>query len=311
MVFQGFFFLLLLIYFSVETRKFNCSSPTEFEEANLYLKSEDYLRSTAIKTTPLHRYLFEKGEFEITFTTEIVQEMKIVNKNVVVKKVSLNEGSQFLKISNEIHILRIICGQDYINTPKLSFCKYKAVVGFFGCVEDETDVFLFYEGMKNYASLDKLKEKYFEMPPVKRAESMLNIIDKFIELHKLRIVHSDIKPQKILADESSISDFKISGFEFSGFANEYFIDGTIGYLPPDKYGNDKYNWILRYKDDIFFLGMTFAEMEGNFKDTREYLIENCFGQLYSDYHCGDRKNTGLNSVFTIKRELHSFIEIMK
>ncbi|MCP4138473.1 MAG: AAA family ATPase [bacterium] len=84
-------------------------------------------------------------------------------------------------------------------------------------------------------------------------------------LHKLEIVHKDIKPRNILINISSgiikITDFGISSImthENEEIYNPEVINGTLPYMSPEQTG--RMNRAVDYRTDLYSLGAAFYEM---------------------------------------------------
>ncbi|MBD2184139.1 serine/threonine protein kinase [Planktothrix sp. FACHB-1355] len=85
------------------------------------------------------------------------------------------------------------------------------------------------------------------------------------ELHKLSVIHKDIKPSNILINsfrnEVKITDFSIAtrlDRENKIINNPNLLEGTLAYMSPEQTG--RMNRSLDYRTDFYSLGITFYEI---------------------------------------------------
>ncbi len=86
-----------------------------------------------------------------------------------------------------------------------------------------------------------------------------------MELHKIPIIHKDIKPANIIINpqtsEVKITDFSIAsrlGVENQVLSNPNLLEGTLAYMSPEQTG--RMNRSVDYRTDFYSLGVTFYEM---------------------------------------------------
>ena len=84
-------------------------------------------------------------------------------------------------------------------------------------------------------------------------------------LHKVPIIHKDIKPSNILLNRSTgkvkLSDFGIASRlsrENQTMSNPNLLEGTLAYMSPEQTG--RMNRSIDYRTDFYALGVTFYEM---------------------------------------------------
>ena len=85
------------------------------------------------------------------------------------------------------------------------------------------------------------------------------------ELHRLNVIHYDIKPANILINENNevikLTDFGISRIltrEHNEIYDPVFIEGTLVYISPEQTG--RMNRSVDYRSDLYSLGITFYEI---------------------------------------------------
>ena len=198
-----------------------------------------------MKTKPvmLHRYWFDIAKPVREEGLMEVRENRKLKPYMAIKRISIEEETDRSKI------LRKICRQGNENFPKFWHCDSNIVVPFYGCVEEETSIYLLEKVMFQDMSSRNAKLDYQGLPVLEKVKAMLNIIDKFIELHRLSIVHSNINPASIMTKYESISDFRLTNFSVADFEGQKFLKGTDGYLPPERYGKSKYKSLLSFNED--------------------------------------------------------------
>ena len=93
----------------------------------------------------------------------------------------------------------------------------------------------------------------------------LQVLDALTEVHRLNIVHKDIKPRNIVMDGKSgvvkLIDFGISSKlerEYRQATPPERLEGSILYISPEQTG--RMNRALDYRSDFYSLGVTFYEM---------------------------------------------------
>ncbi len=91
------------------------------------------------------------------------------------------------------------------------------------------------------------------------------VAETLSELHKIPIIHKDIKPGNIIinqeTDEVKISDFSIAsrlGVENQVVSHPNLLEGTLAYMSPEQTG--RMNRSVDYRTDFYSLGVTFYEI---------------------------------------------------
>ena len=93
----------------------------------------------------------------------------------------------------------------------------------------------------------------------------ISVTDTLGELHKIPIIHKDIKPSNIIINHETgqvkITDFGISScleVEIPTISNPHLLEGTLAYISPEQTG--RMNRSIDYRSDFYSLGATFYEL---------------------------------------------------
>lgn len=287
-----------------------CPSPAEFEKANPKLKTESFKAHKLKFKSSLLSYLLVNTKSLGSGGFGQVYEMND-NPDMIIKKVVIDPREDESMYIREIEALRFICNHDENKYSELSPCRSETIAPFYGCTMDSTTIYLFQERMGWALSEKSAKIAYRSLPALNRAKIMLDIVDKFIELHSLDIVHSDIKPANIMTKEQKFIDFKIIDLGMANIEGEDYVGGTDGYRPPERYRSSYKDVGLSYNEDIFALGMTLAEMEGDFEDSHDYIKGKCYQNKENFERCNNKIKDGLKDAFPEKRGLKSFRSVIQ
>ncbi|MEG4207965.1 AAA family ATPase [Microcoleus sp. Pol7_A1] len=93
----------------------------------------------------------------------------------------------------------------------------------------------------------------------------IGLIKALEEVHKLNVIHKDIKPDNIIINDRTlkvkIADFSIASLltqEKYLVSNPDLLEGTLAYMSPEQTG--RMNRAIDYRTDFYSLGVTFYEM---------------------------------------------------
>ena len=250
--------VVLLSIFSSTRASYKCATPKDFEAENSLLKTAAFYK----QNLPLHLFLFENAKTvgqgaygEVRIVSEV--EPKLVIKKMVEKKVG-----DFSSMIREIEVLKKICGQEPKATSnKISDCKSDLIAGFRGCVEYGKEVYIFQDPMLADLSNPEVLMVYRELSGGRKAQFMVDIINKFQKLHDMSIIHRDIKVGNIMLKTNDFSDIRIVDFGLSRYVDEIGSGGTPFFISPERYQNQK----ATVEGDIYSLAMTFAILEEEYE----------------------------------------------
>ena len=264
-----------------------CPNIIEFEENNKDFLGQDYLESKSPGVNSYTNYLantskqLSNGKFGEVFQLKY-------NEKIVFKKLIIYTKEDEKYYYREIEMLRFICEHEVEEYKVLTVCRSHAIAAFVGCIFDKKAIYIFLEKMSFDLSTDNIQLAYRALSHFDRLRIMLDIIDRFIEFHETKFVHSDIKPQNIMMKNDDFTDFRIIDLGMSNReGDENFIGATPSYLPNEMFafmiGLNKF---LFFQNDIFALGKTFTEMEGDsgVKDKALLTIPNVDAALSNAFH---------------------------
>ena len=100
------------------------------------------------------------------------------------------------------------------------------------------------------------KQPHPEWTPIRKHIVLYGTACGMAYMHKLRLIHRDMKPANILLDENfepKIADFGLSKYVETGKTNELTMNnGTVIYMAPEFFKADK----IGFKVDVYAFGMT-------------------------------------------------------
>ncbi len=105
----------------------------------------------------------------------------------------------------------------------------------------------------------------YQLPITNFLQTAIQVVSTLDELHNLRIIHKDIKPQHILIHpptlEVKLIDFGIASLlpkEKQEIETPEVLEGTLSYMSPEQTG--RMNRGIDYRTDFYSLGVTFYEL---------------------------------------------------
>lgn len=159
-------------------------------------------------------------------------------------------------IKRQIKMMKKACG--IISNPyeKVFYdCKESPIASYRGCISTESSAYIFQnKSYKNFEDTWILFE-FQILPPIKKVEIMLKIMDKFAFLHFRGVIHSDIKPESIMSKDMSLSDFEIVDLGLSEQPGQLTIGGTDLFLAPEANCSSK----LTPQIDVYGLALTLID----------------------------------------------------
>lgn len=311
MISKSFFLLCFIMFSNVNSEVKVCMTPGEFTKESNLLFTKGQLNGYQSSGVPLHQSLFSRGSL---VGKGGFGEVRTVNDKVsqtAIKKVKLVDEDDKSFVIREVQFLRTLCKHHDDDASTFTDCNSKITAPFYGCIEDKSAFYLFSKVMHQDFSSQIIKNEYRSLNYFDRLKAMLNIIDKYIELHKFNIVHSDIKPSNIMSKDNSISQFRIIDFGLANYKGKKYLGGTHGYLPPERYGEGRRETSLDFTDDVFSLAMTLAELEGDFDYTLSEIKRKCFDNLAKRKYCYEHIIAGLSSAFHQRKGLDLLLPVFK
>lgn len=185
---------------------------------------------------------------------KVVSIIEFDNKKYILKRVNSSNITLINMLKNEVNILYKL--KDSSKTPQVYYYNFSD--------NDNTIIIELIKG-KPINKLNFVNNK-------QKVTLMLKILEAVKEIHKLNIIHCDLKPDNILLDLDS--NIKIIDFGISSNNNQnYFIGyGSVKYCSRNQLVGRK----VDYTTDIYALGVIFYQlMLGKlpFEGTKEEIIE--------------------------------------
>lgn len=132
--------------------------------------------------------------------------------------------------------------------------------------------------IEEYISGMTLQEKLETSGPLSEAQVrdiVMQLTEALESVHKLKVLHRDIKPLNIMLRENGqavLIDFGAARLLTREGAKDTCVQGTPGYAPPEQYGFATTD----VRSDLYALGMTMRELLGDeYHGNLEQIIERC------------------------------------
>lgn len=188
------------------------------------------------------------GSFGEVFSAE----NKVTNDTVVVK-VLPKDRIRRQAIENEARILK------HLKSQCSPFILY--YLDFF---EDYNDYYLVTEFLSGYITLENFILNSESINPFSFPSLANRLISGLIQIHRLNVVHNDIKPENIMINPKNLN-IKYIDFGLSCYASEcesFNIAGTPHYIAPELLfkRTQPFTFALRKQSDIWSLGLTLVFM---------------------------------------------------
>ena len=265
MVASGVLILQFMTYFMVVRGEFQCTNGKSFAVSNKAEEDKEYLEHCKKNgQTTYHEYLVSSGSISqdlLKAKKHIRLKKEFLHKRGVVVH-NLQQVQNKMRAERNVRIMKQLCDVKDNDVVFTRECKSPFIAIYFGCVEDEKAVYVFQKDIyMNLKSRDF--SDYYSTPDVLiRVSVMLDILEKFIELHKVGYVHNNIEPGNIIFNPNDFSNFKITGLENAGIQGKDLIQSMNNYAPPERYLQFDNLSVLNFNEDVFSLATTLAEVEG-------------------------------------------------
>ena len=309
---RGVILLHLFLFFMVAKADFQCITASDFNKKHSSLGDEVFRSyKTNVTRDDYHKFLFDSG---ISLHPQALDQIKVLEglePKTRIKQMFLSEAIKKENAEREVKNLREICGVTEKDVSMSNRCKSPFVADYYGCVVDSKAVYLFQEHTILSLFDVKFRQLYRFSKPLHRIGIMLDVIDRFIELHELGFVHSNIKPENILTDTYENFEFKITGFKYANRKGEIFMGGTLGYVAPERCVKNYKKDLLSFTEDVFSLAMTFAEIEEGFTTPSVFANDGCFNYEHKLPECKDKIFKGLDNIFSEKKGLRSLLPVFE
>ena len=306
--------LQFLTFFRLARGDFVCMTPQAFEASNQPGKDRDFeVFRSRNPSSFYHDYLFSLAP---KLLKDLEDERGIVmdaKPEATVKQILLVSETKSRETQREIKMTRELCGVEAIEVSNHYICQHSFITKYYGCVADGKAVYIYREKIMYTLHSPDYSFVYREWSSYFKVETMLDIIDQFIEFHKLGMVHSDIRPENVMTKSLKNLDFKISGFKYANPQGAEFLGGTPGYLAPERVYQTSQKFGLTYTEDVFSLAMTLVKMEGYYvhsdffhkegssMNLAKLAEEGCFNPEKSPTDCEQKIIDRLGATFDSKK----------
>lgn len=202
-----------------------------------------------------------------------VKEMEYDNQTVAVKKIIVVNANVRYLLSKEIEILNVIRNAgDLPGLPVFINCMQTSTVE----RPKKWFLYIFQEKLyKDLASKNSILFRKVVSDKWHRLSRYQDFARGIRSLHALNIVHSDIKPENLMATDKDFSNFKLIDFGISGYRGEDLIGGTRTFYPPEKLNGSCKN--QSRSSDIWAYGLTVPMIESSF----ETILKGCTNNDFS------------------------------
>lgn len=215
--------MFLIFLFAQITRWYGHQAPPLCQNQDEFIISYGHLFSPSYEKVFLQKSLGSGHYGDVYACT-------INNFKSVVKLIDCRSKKRPTEISERI--VRTVKNEEKISSILKNFDG--VVVPFF-CVVHQYHVA--YIMKRKYQSLSKLRTVFFKLSFTRQLKLFIRIGETLERMKKLHIIHNDLKPGNIIAEDEKISDVFIIDFGGACIEGETCHGGTRGYSPQEKLNN--------------------------------------------------------------------------
>ena len=305
------FILVPLLQLSVEGVDFMCATPDQFEEKYQGLFGQAFQEVKKEKNQiRLHTFLRVKSSFLRKDNYGSYLLIKDLEPKTVVKEVVLSRKNMD-DVARDVELSRKVCGHTGDDYSTMLECKSQAILSFYGCVKDDYAVYFFHEPMEQTLADDNIRKQYHVLPALKRAQVILDITDKLIELHRAGIVHNDMKPENIMLKGTDFSDFRILNLRFANYDKKALVTKPDHFVQSKVFQYPIQNTVVSFQNDIYSLGVIFAYLQKYFLSTETKINKSDSNKSNYLISWKNDLEKGIKSVFSQSKGLESFTEVIQ
>ena len=167
----------------------------------------------------------------------------------------------------EVNILKYLQGIGRI--PRLIDCEV-----------NKEGLYLAQTLMKTSLASKESKEEFHSKNKfLDRLEIYARLADTFEEIHKMKVIHNDIKPHNLMLT-SAMNDIYPIDFGVSKLPSDLFKSGSRGYCSPETI-NTKARQSTE-ADDVWSLAISIAEIEFLSSNHNNYISKNCYERGFKE-----------------------------
>lgn len=305
------FLLVPLLEVCVNGADFKCATPQQFQDNYKDKFGQKILEAWKTSDKYLHLFLHKINVFDQKYIMTPIDRIMHLEPETAVKKIEVTSSNSD-RIKLEIDFKRSLCGHTGEDYSKMLKCNSRAIISYYGCVEDGNYLYLFEEPTKPKLTVETAIERFSKLDSdITRAVVMLDIIDIFIEFHRENIVYGDISIENLMIPTSEFTNFRIPDIQSANKVGNKYIKAIHLYLPPEYQGKKIKKYNMEFKNDIYSLGLTLARLQGDFESYLKEIKEGLF--QYGDYLESSLKlfNEGLKAAFNFPKKNEDYKSIIK
>ena len=290
--------------------KLFCPESDEFSDVDHLFRSRGYLQYREKQRITFFDYLLRGTQLMQSDVYGDFYQL-LDHPEYMLRKIDADSFELYPILEREVDMLRHICKQEQDDYYEFSPCRSHAILAYHGCVRSKKEIYQFLERSTSALSDEEVLKVYQLLPPKDRAKVMLDIIDRVIELHSSGVVHSYLQPSNIVMKNSDFTEFRLTGLSFANVEGRNFVGDKPRYRAPETYEVTLEGAKVRYTNDVFALGMTFAEIESEFDDWHDVVKKDCFKDPKNVSSCMTTINNGISKAFSDSKGLGSFVSVIK
>ena len=292
---RGVQILQFMVLLTVVRAQIECMSYDEFKDVYLKYNTDGIFSKNKIGPDVLEK-IFNKVNIENPTRNPEDEKVYSFLESQRIDRVyidEVNEADVHRRVKRRLKLMDKLCGEKTKGISKKNVCGSPFFANFYGCARDESDYYFFEERTRYSLESTDYKQFFINLPPLKRVEGILEIIDRFAEIQRRGIVHSYIIPENILIEKNTF-DFKVTGFQFADLKGKQFNFNGDFYLAPERRKKNYALVGLTETEDVFSLALNLLELVA--KSYNRYTANSilCF---YSEE---DKKSCQKNIEFLIK-----------
>ena len=129
----------------------------------------------------------------------------------------------------------------------------------FACEKGTQFLYLVQELLYKDLNEEPVLEKIMSKPLQERLKLFLGVAETLLQVHKKRLIHHDIKPENMMANNENVDRIYLIDFGLTASDTSGIVAGSPLFWTPEIVS--KRNRVANYKTDVWALVLSFAEIE--------------------------------------------------